>query len=175
MCNVYYYVVVYVRLMQATIQWRTIPCLTSADNDDGSAYYDTHHNVLIAASSGAAYGGNSLKTDFGGHDNFHHGNLDLFWSAGFGICGVVDGHGDGYYDNILWLAKDGNYGGGQVCSGAGITHVFNNTVFSPTGRITECGTSLAAWQAKGGDPGTTAAPYPADGLILGIARNLLGL
>lgn len=36
------------------------------DNDDGSAFYDTHHNVLISASSGAAYGGNSLKSDFGG-------------------------------------------------------------------------------------------------------------
>ena len=36
------------------------------DNDDGSAFYDTHHNVLWSASSGAAYGGNSLKSDFGG-------------------------------------------------------------------------------------------------------------
>lgn len=31
------------------------------------AFYDTHHNVLWSASSGAAYGGNSLKSDFGGH------------------------------------------------------------------------------------------------------------
>ncbi len=38
------------------------------DNDDGSAYYETHDNVFIAAPSGAAYGGNSLKSDFGGHD-----------------------------------------------------------------------------------------------------------
>jgi hypothetical protein len=31
------------------------------DNDDGSAFYDTHHNVFISASSGAAYGGNSMS------------------------------------------------------------------------------------------------------------------
>jgi hypothetical protein len=42
------------------------------DNDDGSAYYDTHHNVFISASIGAAYGGNSLKSDFGGHSNCKH-------------------------------------------------------------------------------------------------------
>jgi len=45
------------------------------DNDDGSAFYDTHHNVLWSASSAAAYGGNSLKSDFGGHANVHHHNL----------------------------------------------------------------------------------------------------
>lgn len=61
------------------------------DNDDGSAYYDTHHNVFISASAGAAYGGNSLKSDFGGHSNFHHDNLDLFWSQGFGIVQALEG------------------------------------------------------------------------------------
>ncbi len=37
------------------------------DNDDGSSDYDTHHNVFISASSNAAYGGSSQKSDFGGH------------------------------------------------------------------------------------------------------------
>jgi hypothetical protein len=208
------------------------------DTDDGSAYLDVHENVLISASSGAAYGGDSLKcacvmlptapcragrvapggprlrgrprpsphpphpphpppppprrrpcplshpaplthpphaADFGGHDNFHWGNLDLFWSQGFGICQQVAGHGDGYYSNYLWLAADGNYGGGQTCSGAGQTIVFNNTIWSPTGKITECGTSLAQWQAAGNDPGTTGSPYPADGTVLGLARTILGM
>ena len=62
---------------------------------DGSAYYDTHDNVLIYKSSSAAYGGNSLKSDFGGHSNFHHGNLDLFYAEGFGIAQAVDGFQDG--------------------------------------------------------------------------------
>jgi hypothetical protein len=52
------------------------------DNDDGSSFYDTHHNVFISAASGAAYGGNSLKSDFGGHSNFHHDNMDLFFNEG---------------------------------------------------------------------------------------------
>jgi len=30
-------------------------------------------------------------------------------------------------------------------------------------------------QARGGDPGTTAAPYPDDAVVLKIARSLLGL
>jgi hypothetical protein len=47
--------------------------------------------VLWSASSAAAYGGNSLKSDFGGHANFHHHNLDLFWSQGFGICQQLPG------------------------------------------------------------------------------------
>ena len=34
----------------------------SVDNDDGSSFYYTHDNVLISASAGAAYGGNSLKS-----------------------------------------------------------------------------------------------------------------
>jgi len=143
------------------------------DNDDGSAFYDTHHNVFISASSGAAYGGNSLKNDFGGHSNFHHDNVDLFWSAGFGICPQLEGFADGYYGNYLWLANDGNYGHGQTCSGAGKTIVYGNTVWSPTGNITECGTSLAEWQSKGNDPGSTSAPYPDDATVLAVVRKTL--
>ena len=33
------------------------------DNDDGSAYFDTHDNVFISASSGAAYGGTVFTSD----------------------------------------------------------------------------------------------------------------
>lgn len=76
---------------------------------------------------------------------------------------------------MLYMAKDGNYGGGQECSGPGMTHVFGNTIWSPTGAITECGTTLAKWQASGGDPGTTASAYPADSVIIAAARSLMGL
>ncbi len=78
------------------------------------------------------------------------------------------------YDNYLYQAKDGNYGGGQDCSPGGTT-VGGNTVWTPTGSVTECGKSLAAYQATGGDPGTTAAAYPADSVVLGIAKQLMGL
>ncbi len=57
----------------------------------------------------------------------------------------------------------------------GGTIVHDNTVWSPTGAVTECGKSLAAYQATGGDPGTTASAYPDDSVVLGIARQLMGL
>ena len=146
------------------------------DNDDGSAFYDTHDNVFIAAPSGAAYGGNSLKSDFGGHSNFHHNNLDLFWTQGFGICPQVDGYADGYYDNYLYLMQDGDYGRGQACKGQpGETIVSGNTVWSPTGKVTECKMSLKDYQKQGGDPGTTAAPHPEDSVVLSLARKILGM
>ena len=117
----------------------------------------------------------TLCADFGGHDNYHHDNLDLFWSVGFGICPQLDGHADGYYNNILYQAKDGNYGSGQACAAPGMTIVFNNTIYSPTGAVTECGKSLAQWQAAGNDPGTVAAAYPPDATILALARSILGI
>merc|ERR1712166_1060878 len=40
----------------------------NVDNDDGSAYYNTHDNFLV-------YGGQGMKNDFGGHDNYHHDNI----------------------------------------------------------------------------------------------------
>ena len=144
------------------------------DNDDGSAYYDTHDNVFISASSGAAYGGSSLKSDFGGHDNFHHANVDLFWNDGYGICPQIEGHADGYYDNYLYLAKDGNYGSG-ACAAPGKTIVGGNTIWSPTGAITECGQTLAQWQAQGNDAGTTASAYPADSVVLAQVKKTLGM
>jgi len=99
----------------------------------------------------------------------------LFWSQGFGICNALPGFQDGYYNNWLYLAKDGAYGGGQDCSLVGGTIVHDNTVWSPTGSITECGQKLAAYQATGGDPGTTASAYPTDDVVLGIAKTLMGL
>lgn len=116
-----------------------------------------------------------LPQDFGGHSNFHHDNLDLFWSSGFGIAPALPGYQDGYYGNYLYQAKDGNYGGGQNCDLAAGTIVGGNTVWTPTGAVTECGKTLAAFQATGGDPGTTAGPYPADSVVLSLAKTLMGL
>ena len=53
--------------------------------------------------------------------------------------------------------------------------MYGNTVWSPTGAVTECGKSLAAYQAMGGDPGTTASAYPDDSVVLAVARKLMGL
>lgn len=82
---------------------------------------------------------------------------------------------DGYYNNFLWMGQDGDYGGGQTCSGAGKTIVFNNTIWTPTGKVTECGTSLQNWQSQGNDLGTTASTFPSDQVVLNLARSILGL
>ena len=73
---------------------------------------------------------------------------------------------------------DGNYGNGQACktsSNEDATVVHDNSIYTPTGKVTECGMSLAAWQATGGDPGTTAAVTPADSVIIALARSALGM
>lgn len=127
------------------------------------------------AAEDAAYGGSSLKADFGGHDGLHHDNLDLFFGGGFSISPQLPGHSDGYYNNYLYQTKDGNYGNGQACTSGGITITANNTIWSPTGAITECGMSLAAWQAKGNDPLTTASAFPDDSVVLAVAKAILGM
>ena len=55
------------------------------DNDDGSAYYQTHDNVFI-------YSGRGMKNDFGGHDNRHFNNLYAYVVTGFGINSQLKGH-----------------------------------------------------------------------------------
>ncbi len=73
--------------------------------------------------------------------------------------------------------RDGDYGKGGSCDeSSGSTVLHSNEVFTPTGKVTECGMSLAAWQAKGNDINTTAAPYPASStVIFAAARTALGM
>ena len=71
-----------------------------------------------------------------------------------------------------------NYGNGQECttsSNADATVVHDNHIYTPTGAVTECGKTLAAWQAQGGDPGTTASVTPDDATLLALARAALGM
>ena len=91
----------------------------------------------------------------------------------------MTGHQDGYYGNTLYQAKDGNYGNPAGCAtygqGPDATVVHSNTVYTPTGAVTECGVSLAVYQNKGGDVGTVAAAYPDDAVIIAAAKALMGL
>merc|ERR1711957_840602 len=68
----------------------------NVDNDDGSAYYNTHDNFLV-------YGGYGIKSDFGGHDNYHHGNIYAYVGEPFcitvGATDMLDGHEDKFYSN----------------------------------------------------------------------------
>jgi len=136
------------------------------DNDDGSCYYQSHHNFL-------AYSGNGMKSDFGGHDNHHFNNIYAYVGNGFEINGQLDGHADHFYGNKVILTRDGNYGSGQTCSGAGKTVVQDNQIYTPNARVTECGTTLKDWQSRGNDPGTTANTHPSDAVLIGWIKDLL--
>ena len=117
-----------------------------------------------------------MKTDFGGHENPAHDNVYAYVGQGFGICGQLKGHVDFFVNNIVVQTQDGNYANG-ACSGDGKTVVGNNPVYTPTGKVTECGTSLAAWQAQGNDPGTTNNSWTTltDDYILSAARSVRGV
>ena len=119
-----------------------------------------------------------MKSDFGGHDNVHHDNIYAYVGSGFSICNQLKGHPDQFYSNHLIQDHDGDYGGGQACkttSSEDATVVHDNAVYTPTGAVTECGMTLAQWQAAGNDPGTTAAVTPSDDVILTLARAALGM
>ena len=62
----------------------------------------------------------------------------------------------------------------------GSTIVANNSFYSPTGAIDECGFPLPAWQARDpihNDPGSTAAPFSStlSQTLVDAARKVLGL
>jgi hypothetical protein len=108
----------------------------------------------------------------------HHSNVYAYVGSGFSICNQLKGHPDSFYSNILVQDHDGDYGGGQACKTSAsedATIVHDNKVFTPTGAVTECGMSLAQWQAAGNDPGTTAAPFPSDAELIAYARAALGM
>lgn len=142
------------------------------DNDDGSAYYKTHSNFVAYSGTHPLFGG--MKNDFGGHDNHHYNNIYAYVISGFGINSQLPGHEDYFYNNTVVMTRDGDYGQG-TCEGPGKTVVHDNHIYSPTGKITECKMSLAEWQAKGNDPGTTASTWPSDEELEGMGRWLMNI
>lgn len=137
------------------------------DNDDGSAYYQTHGNFF-------AYSGAGMKSFFGGHDNRHYNNIYGYVGSGFWINSQRKGHEDYFYNNTVVMTKDGDYGNGK-CSGVGKTVVHDNKIYSPTGNVTECGMSLSDWQAMGNDPGTMASKFPEDNALVSMIKQLLNI
>jgi hypothetical protein len=49
----------------------------------------------------------------------------------------------------------------------------DNRVYTPDGKATEAGKTIAAWQSLGHDLGTTVAKTPDDATIIQMARKLL--
>mmetsp|Transcript_50416 Transcript_50416/g.74769 ORF Transcript_50416/g.74769 Transcript_50416/m.74769 type:complete len:882 (+) Transcript_50416:102-2747(+) len=137
----------------------------NVDNDDGSAYFKTHHNVLV-------YGLRGMKNDFGGHDNRHFNNLYAYVYHGLNVCKQLPGHEDYFYSNKVVMT--GHTVGHFACAGAGKTVVHDNEYFTSDGDIQECGMSLADWQIQGGDNGSTVHLFPTDDSIIQWAQHLLG-
>ena len=137
----------------------------NVDNDDGSAYYHTHHNFLV-------YGNNGMKNDFGGHDNHHYDNVYAYVGEALGVCGQQPGHEDYFYGNRVVLT--GSNVGGFACDGPTKTLVHDNAYYTESGNVSECKMDFKDWQAKGNDKGSTVAKFPADDIIVGWAQELLG-
>mmetsp|Transcript_116850 Transcript_116850/g.239049 ORF Transcript_116850/g.239049 Transcript_116850/m.239049 type:complete len:851 (+) Transcript_116850:58-2610(+) len=128
----------------------------NVDNDDGSAYYKTHHNFMV-------YGGQGMKNDFGGHDNRHFSNVYAYAGQAMGVDGTLAGHEDHFEQNKVVLT--GTTVGNVMCN-APATVLTANHYFTPSGNITVCRKSLAEAQKDGLELGSTVAKTPADGNLL---------
>eukprot|EP00040_Diaphanoeca_grandis_P029129 m.169705 g.169705 ORF g.169705 m.169705 type:complete len:918 (-) comp31584_c0_seq1:57-2810(-) len=142
----------------------------AVDNDDGSAYYETHHNVFAFASGG-------LKNDFGGHDNHHHNNIYYNSGGCMGVCAQLPGHEDAFYNNTCIINKASpQYAGFSAgIGGPAYPVMHDNKVLTLDGMATESGKSIAAWQNEGHDLGTTVGKLPSDDALITMARALLNM
>ena len=139
----------------------------AVDNDDGSAYYYTHHNFMV-------YSGNGMKNDFGGHSNHHHNNVYAFTQSGFGICSQQPGHNDFFHNNYVVMLTNQAYGQWDCkLNPQTMIKLHDNQIFTPAGNTSMCGQPLEEWLNKGFDRGTTVRKWPADADIIQEARRLL--
>jgi len=138
----------------------------NVDNDDGSCFYHTHDNFLV-------YGGNGMKNDFGGHDNHHYDNIYAYAGQALGVCETLQGHEDYFYGNKAVLT--GTNVGGPQCNDPTKTVMHDNSYYTSTGDIQECGKSLGDLIKAGGEKGSMVAKIPADDVIIGWAKEKLGM
>eukprot|EP00054_Salpingoeca_dolichothecata_P029630 m.234239 g.234239 ORF g.234239 m.234239 type:complete len:949 (-) comp26517_c0_seq1:30-2876(-) len=162
------------------------------DNDDGSSYYEIHHNFCV-------YGGH--KSDFDGNNKISHHNLQVYPNV-YGITCInvgaqnlpPAGYAEGYHDNICILPKAGdNYmtiGGvdsSSPCLSPGAKTAFeqglllgNNSVYVPSGNAAvHCGgqhESITDFHNAGYDTSTiVSSQLPNSSTIIAWAKPLLGL
>lgn len=151
------------------------------DNDDGSAYYNNHHNFEI-------YGGH--KSDFGGHNKNTYDSVIAFaQDYANGLCAdfnlAVPTFVDGYWNNICIQGYPYVYLAIQTCN---ITYpepalmpiLGNNTVYNIFGNLTvDCGGELLTeqqFQEIGFDFGTTVhGPLPSTQQIINWGKSMIGM
>merc|ERR1712222_135668 len=95
------------------------------------------------------YGRQGLKSDFGGHDNHHFNNIYAGVGRALSVTGTLPEHQDKFYSN--------------------------KSFFTPSGKVTVCGKSLAEAQEAGLDTGSSVATTPLDEEIIAWGKKLLGI
>jgi len=133
------------------------------DTDDGTAYIKTHHNFL-------AYADNGLKSDFGGHDHVWYENVVAYTGNCWDVWSFY-GYGDGFYNNKCVFRNGKGYK--SDCNLTTGWVVNNNTLFSSSGTVDVCGTTLEKWVAAGHDKGTTISKWPTDDVLVQWGKKLL--
>lgn len=143
------------------------------DNDDGSAYFHTHHNLLV-------YGDHGLKSDFQGHDNFQHHNIHAFLNAEAMTSGdpkeKLAGHQDKFHHNFVLQKHSHSYvdQGSCSCPAPGCTEIHDNSIFTPDGKIDAmCNRTVEEREKTGVDVGTTVASFPPSSSVIDMARRFL--
>ena len=153
----------------------------ATDNDDGSCYYNTHHNFFPFSVSG-------LKSDYGGHDNHHHHNLyinggksEFVTTNCVSICGQKKGHEDSFFNNTCILINGSNYAKFEENEyGTNILPLMHdNSIYTSSGKATETGSvgqfNISTWQKKGHDLGTTVNTLPSNQEMIEMAKKVLGM
>jgi len=151
----------------------------AVDNDDGSAYYDTHHNFFPFSSGGQ-------KNDFEGHDNSHHHNIYYNTGNCMAINQQREGHEDSFYNNTCILNNTQSTevvdyalfdGVGLDDDGQGsLPNMGYNTVITMDGKATENGREISDWQKEGHDIGTTVRQWNGEtdeDMIIELAKEYL--
>jgi len=149
------------------------------DNDDGSSFYQLHHNFEV-------YGGH--KSDFGGGNKFTYLSINAYTQVYTqAVCANyfntwVPHYVDGYYQNKCIQSQTQHYqniAGGCTSKGIDPTVMpvsHGNEVYTNGPLSVQCGEEVyseEAWQGLGMDVGTKRFPIPSDEEVIMWARDLL--
>ena len=162
------------------------------DNDDGSSYYNTHHNFW--------YSSDGVKMDYSGHDSEFHDNLVVVNCYDGQNCinggGFPSTHRDRYYSNQCIITgcrgqprnnhhgpcqeKIGNFG----CDAKNLNEsmaaswdLHDNEYYTAGGNATlPCGVTIkeAAAGGSGVEQGSSAHKLPTDAELIAFAQATLG-
>ena len=148
------------------------------DNDDGSSLYKSHHNVIVYAEA-------ALKSDFGGHSNWHYDNAYFFLGRRAYDTAewvLLPGHEDRFYNNeVVFLRSDDKAYMYYNCelvaqnkSAAPVVH--DNRLYTPDGKIADvCGETTEQRRINGKDPGTTVEVWPSTDDLVRLLRERMNL